>query len=217
VGHPAENENATVACGGLSKVAHKYIDHPVHDRLYFADRRLNDLRSLNNGDFGVPRERQPLLQEFFFHLCGAIDFLAQEVNNLRKLGLKQEEVSVSKVNQKLAGVNPKDPIISVFTRLHPATRKKPLPADPYSDEGSHFRIIIFRNFVSHIRHNPLNFRIGGPRDPSVHLFLDPRLPHVPKDQRTPSNREAFEELALFLDLVMSKCNLVLKELGIPVP
>jgi hypothetical protein len=201
-------------------MAHNYIAHPVHDRLYFAERRLNDLRTLNNGDLGgAPhRERQPLLQEFFFHLCGAIDFLAQEVNKVRRLGLDQEEVSVSEVCQKLAGTNPEDPIKSVLAQLHPTTRNKPLPNDPYSDEGSHFRIMLIRNFVSHIRHNPLNMNVyvGGPGAPSANLLLDPRLPHVPQDQRTPSNREVFEELALFLDLVMCKCDLVLKELGISV-
>jgi hypothetical protein len=196
-----------------------YIDHPVHDRLCFAERRLNDLRSLNGGAIGgAPhRERQPLLQEFFFHLGGAIDFLAQEVNNLRGLALTDEKVSVSEVIGCLTKANATDPIIPILTRLHPTTRNKPLPADPYSDEGSHFRIMVFRNFVSHIRHNPLSFHLGGPRDRMACLFLDPRLPRVPTDQRKPSNRDVFEELALFLDLVTSKCNLVLKELGLAAP
>jgi hypothetical protein len=69
-----------------------YIDHPVHDRLCFAERRLNELRVLNSGDLSgaVPRERQSLIQEFFFHLCGAIDFLAQTVNEARQLGIPED-------------------------------------------------------------------------------------------------------------------------------
>jgi hypothetical protein len=198
---------------------HKYVDHPVHDRLYFAERRLNDLCTLNGGDFGGAshRERQPLLQEFFFHLCGAIDFLAQEVNDVLNLGLGQEEVTVSQVCQKISKRDPKHPIITLLTQLHPNT-KRSLLANPYSDEGSHYRIIVFRNFVSHIRHNPMSMKVFiGTSDPSsTHLFMDPRLPHTPKDQRTPSNRSVIDELALFLELVISKCNLVLKELGISV-
>jgi hypothetical protein len=197
---------------------HTYIDHPVHDRLYFAERRLNDLRALNKGNIGGARhrERQPLLQEFFFHLCGAIDFLAQEVNNIRKLGLDREEVDVREVCQRLA---PADPIKSFLDQLHPRTWKKDLPDDPYSEEGSHFRIILFRNFVSHTQHSPLSIQVyvGSSRASSATLFLDPRLPHVPQDQRTQSKREVLEELTFFLELVTSKCNLVLKELGITIP
>jgi hypothetical protein len=199
---------------------YKYVDHPVHDRLYFAERRLNDLRALKGGDFGgaTHRERQPLLQEFFFHLCGAIDFLAQEVNIVRRVGLDQENVSVGGVLARLSESKPGDPIAQALVQLHPDTRRKSLPADPYSDEGSHYRIIVFRNFVSHIRHSPVNITVfvGSSKPSSAYLFLDPRLPHTPKDLRTPSNRLVMDELALFLDLVFSKCNLVLRELGIPV-
>lgn len=192
-----------------------YADHPVHDRLCFADRRLNDLRKLNKGDIAgaLHRERQPLVQEFFFHLCGAIDFLAQEVNNLLNLGLGPEDVTVPMVCKELEKNGQNDTIGRVLSELHPRTRGQPLPADPYSEDGSHFRIILFRNFVSHIRHSPFLFCCGGPHDRSAHLFLDPRRP---PDQRTPSRHEAFEELRLFLDLIRSKCDLVLKELGISV-
>jgi hypothetical protein len=196
---------------------HTYIDHPVHDRLYFAERRLNDLRALNGGNIaGAPhRERQPLLQEFFFHLCGAIDFLAQEVNEVRKLGLDQEKVDVQRVRKELDSAGP---INCLLGQLHPNTRNKALPADPYSEEGSHFRIMVVRHFVSHIRHSPLSIQVyvGSSRASSATLFLDPRLPHVPQDQRTQSKREVFEELTLFLELVTAKCNLVLRDLGIPV-
>ena len=149
---------------------------------------------------GAPhRERQPLLQEFFFHLCGANDFLAQEVNDCRKLGLSDQNVNVSAVCSKLVAINPKDPIRAILRQLHPTTQNKPLPTDPYSEEGSHFRILVFRNFVSHIRHSPLNINVyvASPHPSSAYFFLDPRLPHMPKDQRTPSTREALKELELF--------------------
>ncbi len=194
-----------------------YINHPVHDRLYFAARRLSDLRTLNHGDLAGAshRERQPLAQEIFFHLCGAIDFLAQEVNSVRKLGLDEEDVSVSSVCQELAKKYPTDPVGPLLSQLHPTTRNKPLPTDPYSEDGSLFRVLLLRNFVSHIRHNPFNFALSLPEgDRSAHLFLDPREPHQPKDQRTPSKREAFDELVGFLELITSKCNRILTELTV---
>jgi hypothetical protein len=193
----------------------QYIDHPVHDRLYFAERRLNDLRSFSFGDLGAAahRDRQSLVQEFFFHLCGAIDFLAQEVNSVRRLGISKENVSVASVRRKLT---PNDPIRSLLLELHPSTRKRPLPTDPYSEESSHFRIMLLRNFVSHIRHNPFSFciSIGSDTSPSAHFFLDPRKHYVPQDRRTPSKREAIEEMITFLGVVRSKCDMVLKELQI---
>jgi hypothetical protein len=203
-----------------------YIDHPVHDRLFFAERRLNDLRALKQGDMGgAPhRDRQILLQEFFYHLCGAIEVLAQVVNEVKKLGLDEWLVWPRSVANKL-DERPDDPLISsTLKMLKPQTQGRrgkvivplPLPSDPYSEEGSHFRIVVFRNVASHIRNYPLNLYVfaGSPDAPYVCLYLDPRFL---QGQRTPSKREAFEELALFLELVTSKCNSVLRELGIPTP
>jgi hypothetical protein len=90
-----------------------------------------------------------------------------------------------------------------------------LPRDPYSEDGSHFRIMLFRHFVTHRGHNPFLFAIrptSGVR--SAHLFLDPRAPRTPKDLRCPSKHEALNELMIFLELVSAKCNRVLTELGI---
>src|SRR5260370_815446 len=105
-------------------MTHAYIDHPVHDRLYFAERRLNDLRALNGGDLAgaPPRQRQAVLQEFFFHLCGAIDFLAQTVNEVWALGLDADDVTVSKVCAALGKKHPQRSTRAVLSELHPATR-----------------------------------------------------------------------------------------------
>jgi len=50
------------------------------------------------GDFGiVPEiERQQPLQEFLFHLVGAIEFLAQAINDARKLIRDEEAVTQAK-------------------------------------------------------------------------------------------------------------------------
>jgi len=183
-------------------------DNPVEDRLLFAERRMNDLRSLNNGNLGgaVPRERQQLIQEFFFHLVGAIDFLAQEVNIARGLGLDAEDVSPSRVRQALTAT---DPVQELIAQLHPYTRQKPLPSNPYSEEGSHFRIMLFRNFVSHIKNNPFLFYASVEPPTPASLILDPRLA---PDEREPSVYLVFDEIAIFHDLVTAKCQLALKAL-----
>ncbi len=52
-------------------------------------RRLDDLKMLNNGDLAgaKPEDRQMLVEEFFFHLVGAVEVLAQVINEKRGLGL----------------------------------------------------------------------------------------------------------------------------------
>ena len=166
------------------------------DRLQFAERRLNDLRVLNNGDIaGAPHEeRQQPIQEFFFHLVGAIDFLAQHINVARELGLDAEAVTVQKVCAKLGEA---DPVGQLLKTLHPRTQGRKLPADPYSVEGSHFRILLLRNYVCHLGHNPFLFRVGG--SPRSSLHLDPRC-----EETGGSTRAALCELQLFHNLVLTK-------------
>ena len=186
----------------------------VIDRLYFAKRRLTDLEELacNGEDLcgADPKERQQLIQEFFFHLVGAIEFLAQVVNTSKTLKINAEEVTVSKVCKKL---NINDPIKSILEKLHPKTRGKPLPNDPYSEEGCHFRIFVYRNRVCHHGHNPFHFRstiyIGAPNEEedSTSLVLDPRNRSLGA-----SKESAISELNHFYKLVYDKCQKVLAKL-----
>jgi len=176
----------------------------VNDRLFFARQRLEELEGLNSGDLaGAPfRERQQLIQEFLFHLVGAIEFLAQVVNNLKDLGIDVENVNVKNVYNELPEGNR---IRELLRQLHPRTRGRPLPQDPYSEEGYHFRIILLRNRVCHQAHNPFFFRVGSP--PRSSLFLDPRSPALGG-----SEKPAFEELEHFWKLVNDKCQQVLGQL-----
>ncbi len=154
------------------------------------------MRALNNGDIaGAPgEERQPLIQEFFFHLVGAIDFLAQHTNVARELGLDAETVTVDTVCAKLG----KDDLVGQLLKtLYPRTRRKKLPDDPYSVEGSHFRIVLLRHYVCHLGHNPFLFRMGG--SPRSSLHLDPRC-----EETGGSTRAALCELQLFHGLVSTK-------------
>jgi len=176
----------------------------VNDRLFFARRRLAELMKLNGGDLaGAPlRERQQLIQEFLFHLVGAIEFLAQVVNHLKNLGIDVEDVDVKNVCNKLPNGNR---IKRLLRQLHPRTRGKLLPQDPYSEEGCHSRIMLLRNRVCHHAHNPFFFRVGS--TPRSSLFIDPRNPALGG-----SEKPAIEELDHFLELVNDKCQQVLKQL-----
>ena len=180
----------------------------VIDRLNFAKRRLTDLEELacNGEDLSGadPKERQQLIQEFFFHLGGAIDFLAQVVNTSKYLKIDHEDVKISEVCKKL---NPNEPIKSILEELHPNTRKKSLPNDPYSEKAYHYRIIVCRNRVCHHGHNPFHYRvcIGGPNEEHpTSLILDTRNRSLGA-----SKESAISELHHFYKLVCDKCQKVL--------
>jgi hypothetical protein len=174
----------------------------VRNRLLFAKRRLDELTKMGGGDFGiVPEiERQQPLQEFFFHLVGAIEFLAQTINDARQLINDEEDVTPGGLCQKLSTG---DPLGTILSLLHPQTRHKQLPTDPYSEEGSHFRIILLRNRVCHHNRNPFHFRRGS--EPPCSLFLDPR----DRQEKKGSYKPAIEELTLFWKLVNDKCEYIL--------
>jgi hypothetical protein len=75
----------------LGPMAHQPLTaEEVLERLAFARTRKEQLIGLNGGDLrgADPHYRQQLVQEFFFHLGGAIDVLAQLVNEARNLGLE---------------------------------------------------------------------------------------------------------------------------------
>lgn len=140
----------------------------------------------------------------FFHLVSAVDILAQFINKKRVLGLRYDKVSVRRVLQNL-GVS--DPIRTWLTELHPYTRGKPLPLNPYSDEGFHFRMLVFRHWVNHWGENPFCIRVGDETQPHISLFLDPRNPSLGG-----SKFPAIEELEKFWGLVNDKCKLIIENL-----
>lgn len=173
----------------------------VRNRLLFAKRRLNDLCELKDIAGAQELEKQQPLQEFFFHLAGAVEFLAQTINDNRKLGIDQEDVTPIRVSVNLPKGDPVEPILA---QLHPRTVKRPLPPDPYSPEGSHFRIILLRNRVCHHGRNAFHYRMGSSSEPPCSLSLDPR----DKGDKG-SSRPIIEELILFWNLVNDKCEEIL--------
>lgn len=173
----------------------------ARNRILFAKRRLDELSQLGGGNFGTVSEieRQQPIQEFFFHLVGAIEFLAQTINDVRSLGIDEESVNPGKVCRYLKDG---DPVKLILGKLYPQTRGKRLTQGPYSEEGTLFRIILFRNRVCHHGRNPFYFRVGS--EPPCSLFLDPR-----DRQDKGSHKSAIEELASFWELVNKKCEQIL--------
>jgi len=184
-----------------------FVPDIVHDRLFFAKRRLQDLTRLEksySGELGraQPTDRQQLIQEFFFHLVGAIEFLAQVVNDSKNLGIPMECVTPREVCKKL-GCN--DPMGALLDKLYPATRNKPFPQDPHSEEGCHFRVLVMRHWVCHYSHNPFLFRLGSM--PPTSLSVDPRNKSLGTSQKP-----ALDELHHFWELVNDKCQWILTQL-----
>lgn len=176
----------------------------VNDRLFFAGRRLSELEKLNNGDIAGADtlNRQQLIQEFFFHLVGAIELLAQIVNISKNLGIDIDEVSVGTVRKNLPE---ESQVGKLLGQLHPPTRGISVPANPYSEDGCHFRIIAFRNYVCHKGHNPFFFRVGS--TPRSSLLIDPRNRDLGGSQIP-----AIDELKHFWKLINDKCQQVLNQL-----
>ena len=173
----------------------------VENRLFFAKRRLEEFELLNNGDIAGAdvRDRQQLVQEFFFHLVGAIYFLMPLINNSRNLGLLNDLTTPRAVYDKLGASDPIKPILNkLYPRIGRGSNIRPLPRNPYSDEGCHFRILIYRHWITHEKRNPWHFRVSDPRSS---LQIDLRDKQRP---RPASSKSVFEELNTFWKLVNTK-------------
>lgn len=154
----------------------------VRRRLGFARHRLEDLLNYSGGDLSrdPSKIRLQLLQEFFFHLIGARDVVAQLINERHELKIAPEDVSIAKVLKRLN----RDTLIKQQVALLTIDpRREPFPSDPYSEAGYIYRAINYRNQVTHRHRNPLCFIFNihidavteiAKEETTVHLHLDPR-------------------------------------------
>ena len=185
------------------------IPESVHQKLGFARARLADLEALiaDNRLAADPDARQQLTQEFFFHVVGATEYLAQLVNELRSLQLQSDNVAVHKVVKELEKRDPSDPLLVPLRGLSADVRKTPLPVDPYSEEGLIYRTINYRNEVVHRNTNPFHFVLSaGPK--TAFFWLDPR-----DRGRGQSTRPVDADLSSMFSVVDQRCRIVLAILG----
>ena len=174
----------------------------VFERLDFAKKRLDELLLLNTGNLPSAEAslRQQLFQEFFFHVVGATEVLAQLINQQINLGYELEDVNIHSVVKRLPD---NDPIKTQIYSLDVKTKKTQVPADPYSDEGYIYRLFNYRNQVTHRGRNPLFIGESYRRTfiiPGEMLAIDPRGPKI-----EPSNKPAREELPYMMELIRDKC------------
>ncbi len=133
---------------------------------------------------------------------GAIDALAQCINDARGLGIDSEDVSVPAVIKALPTG---DPIAKEVSALYVRTRGASVPPDPYTEDALLFRAYNYRHQVTHRGSNPFLFRVGSL--PLASFHLDPR-----DGTRGHSEKAAQEEMRLMKDLVSCRCDLVLAHL-----
>jgi hypothetical protein len=185
------------------------VPESVHQKLKFARARLADLKAMieDNRLAADPDARQQLTQEFFFHVVGATEYLAQLVNERRSLPLGSEDVAVYRVAKELERRDPSDPLFVPLKSLSADTRKTALPTDPYSEEGLVYRTINYRNEVAHRNSNPFHFVLGaGPK--IAFLWLDSRDHSCGQ-----SARPVDMDLASMLSVFDQRCRIVLGILG----
>jgi hypothetical protein len=181
------------------------VPESVDQKLRFARLRLANLKALidDNRLSKDPDARQQLTQEFFFHLVGATEYLAQLVNERRSLQLASENVAVYKVARELKKRDPSDPLLAWLKGLSADTGKTPLLANPYSGEGLVYRVINYRNEVAHRNTNPFHFVMSG--GPKIAFFwLDPR-----DHARGHSDLPVDVDLSKMFSVVNRRCRTVL--------
>lgn len=182
------------------------VPESVYQKLRFAQTRLTDLDALiaDNRLAADPDARHQLTQEFFFHVIGATEYLAQFVNERCSLRFRSEDVSVYKVAKGLEKREPSNPLLDPLKGLSADTRNSVLPADPYSEEGLIYRTINYRNEVVHRNTNPFHFELhAGPK--VAFFWLDPR----DKD-RGQSTHPVNEDVLSMFSVIDQRCRKVLE-------
>lgn len=151
------------------------VKDSILQKISFAKARLEEIQELvaAKNIAADANLRQQLVQEFFLHLLGAVDYLSQLVNERRNLGMKRTDVSAHKVKDKLSKALVGDPLIPIMDLLSVDTKKEPFPSDPFSNRGLVYRLINYRNEVVHRNTNPYHFNMSaGPG--FAEFWLDPR-------------------------------------------
>ncbi len=187
------------------------IHDTVRQKLRFAERRLADLVGLVRAGT-MPSDvdgRQQAVQEFFFHLSGAMDFMAQVVNSEQALGIADDDVSIGRVCVKLRASTASATLVAAMEGLNIKVHKTPLPPDPYSDDGLMFRVVNYRNEVVHRDANPFNFVISS-TGKTAYLTLDPR--HRPAVPHVASRVPIVADLHSMIEVVTQRCDEVFKAL-----
>jgi len=148
------------------------------------------------------------MQEFFFHLVGAIEIVAHLVNEQRAF-MDNSEVTVRSVCTRLEEKG--DEILNALGGLCQQVKGKDVPADRYGESGLIFRAFVYRHLVSHSHMSRLVLRVGA--GPPASLLIDPRDGRNPVPVENHSMRPVREELEAMLAAVTRRCGETLVVLG----
>ena len=133
-------------------------------------------------------------------MVGAVDFVAQLVNEQRSLGIDPNRVDVKSICKKLPAT---DPLKKTLRMLYKNPRTEPFPKkNPDSDDACIYRVYNYRHQVSHRGVNPLFLQIGAGRD--IHLYLDPRNNVI-----GPSAKTVREDMEKMLNVIEIGCEQVM--------
>jgi hypothetical protein len=170
----------------------------VDAKLSFAEQRMTELLGLNGGDVGGASadDRDRLLAEFFFHLVSATEVLAQYVNDVRRLGLATDVVSVPTVRDRVGSATA---LGAALDQLYVNVRKMPFPATPSADPDYVllYRVYLYRNQTTHRRRAPFTIEASAR---TVFLNLNPEDPTAGA-----SADGIHTELPRMLDLIRTRC------------
>jgi len=180
----------------------------ILQKLDFAHRRLEDMQSLNSGNFaGAPAsDKHQLAQEFFFHLLGAVEYTAQYVNYVLKLNIEPDKVTTKKVIKELENLDAYSSVGDALECLYINLQKnRTMPENPYSSYGLVYRAYNYRHQVTHRGLNPFIYQDPFTTPVRVSLKLDPR-----DDPAEPSRFLLFKDLDAMLELFSNGCRNVIQ-------
>jgi hypothetical protein len=131
----------------------------VGRRLASADVRLGELFDVEGPWTGGDQHRRTrLMQEFFFHLIGAVEILVHLINE--RLGFMDNcEVTIRAVCIRLEAADRK--VLADLGGLCQQVKNNDVPGDPYSKDGLLFRAYLYRHLVSHSHMSRLVLRVGS--------------------------------------------------------
>lgn len=173
----------------------------VIDKLGYAQNRLDKLVELARMElfFSEFDTRQRVMQEFFFHLLGSVEYLMQLVNNRLELGHNPVDVTIKRTIKSIGKIEKLEQLSKVVQQFWINTNEVSHIETPYTKDGMMLRIINYRNRVAHRGMNPYNIVID--KNITAYILIDPDRP-----EHGHSEKEVISELSDMYNFVSEHIN-----------
>jgi hypothetical protein len=175
-------------------------------KLSFARQRMCELEPLAAGEFtnDLSAMKHQLVQEYFFHLIGAVDYASQYINNKLDFGIAIDDVKVWRIIKKLKGNDKYKALSEALCDIYTETDQvKKMPRDPYLPKSLIWRAYKYRHRVTHWGFNSFIYKVYlGSRNvqPEICLPLD-----IYADNPIPSNYSIMEDLEAMYEYFYQGC------------